>query len=248
MSSIKGQPPNIWLIRSDGSDLRQLTTVPTEIMPNWSDGQHLTFKSIRDGWAGLWQVNVETREQKRLVDFGSLEEILQRQGFLQEAKISPDGTRIAFGVLDPRTATKALYVRTIDDGREVRVTSGDPPASFPAWSPDGRWIACELQSENGAITAVVSASGGTPQPLTKERGHSWVHSWSPDSTRVLFAGQRNGVWNIYWVSRDGGPEQRVTNHASVRTFVRYPSWSPRGDQIVYEFGEVRGNVWMLNLR
>jgi Tol biopolymer transport system component/DNA-binding winged helix-turn-helix (wHTH) protein len=250
MSSIKGQQPDIWLIRADGSGLTQLTTVPTiETMPNWlPDARHVTFKTIRDGRAGLWQVNIETREQKRLLDFGGLDELLQKQGFLQEAKISPDGTRIAYGILDPRTATKALYVRTIDDGREVRVTSGDPPASFPAWSPDGRWIACELQSENGAITAVVPASGGTPQPLTKERGHSWVHSWSPDSTRVLFAGQRNGVWNVYWIPRDGGAERRITNHTSVRTFVRYPSWSPRGDQIVYEFGDVRGNVWLLNLR
>jgi Tol biopolymer transport system component len=33
-----------------------------------------------------------------------------------------------------------------------------------------------------------------------------------------------------------------------RQFVRYPSWSPRGDRVVYERGEMRGNIWMLTLR
>jgi hypothetical protein len=31
-------------------------------------------------------------------------------------------------------------------------------------------------------------------------------------------------------------------------FMRYPAWSPRNDQIVYEYGVVRGNVWLLELR
>jgi Tol biopolymer transport system component len=75
-----------------------------------------------------------------------------------------------------------------------------------------------------------------------------VHSFSPDSSRVLFAGQRDGVWNIYWVPREGGAERRITNNTSVGVFMRYPAWSPRGDQIVYEYGVVRGNVWLVELR
>jgi Tol biopolymer transport system component len=74
-----------------------------------------------------------------------------------------------------------------------------------------------------------------------------VHGWSPDSTRIVFAGERGEVWNIYWVPRDGGDEQRVTNNTRVGVFMRYPAWSPRGDQIVYEHGEVRGNIWLVAL-
>jgi hypothetical protein len=29
--------------------------------------------------------------------------------------------------------------------------------------------------------------------------------------------------------------------------VRYPAWSPAGNLVVYERGELRGNVWMLRL-
>jgi Tol biopolymer transport system component/DNA-binding winged helix-turn-helix (wHTH) protein len=250
MSSVKGEQPDIWLIRPDGSGLKQLTANPThEAMPNWlPDARHVTFKSLRDGHAELWQVNVETLEQQRLVDFGTVEDVARKQGFVQEAKISPDGKRLVYALLDPRTSTKAIYVRGLADENAIRVTTGDPPASYPTWSPDGQWIACELQTANGAVTAVVPASGGTPQPLTTAAEHSWVHGWSPASDRVLFAGQRDGVWNVYWVARAGGPEQRVTNLTGVRTFVRYPTWSPRGDQIVYEYGDIRGNVWLLNIR
>jgi len=65
----------------------------------------------------------------------------------------------------------------------------------------------------------------------------------PDSDRILFAGQRGGVWNVWWVSLTIGRESPVTRYTEVDTFVRYPAWSPRGDRIVFENGEVRGNIW-----
>jgi hypothetical protein len=30
--------------------------------------------------------------------------------------------------------------------------------------------------------------------------------------------------------------------------VRYPDWSARGDVVVFERGELRGNIWTLPLR
>ena len=65
--------------------------------------------------------------------------------------------------------------------------------------------------------------------------------------RVVFAGKRDGVCNVYWVPREGGEERRVTNNTAVGVFIRYPAWSPRGDQIVYEYAAVRGNVWVMTL-
>jgi hypothetical protein len=39
----------------------------------------------------------------------------------------------------------------------------------------------------------------------------------------------------------------VTDNTRVGVFMRYPAWSPVGDRIVYEHGQVRGNVWMVTL-
>jgi hypothetical protein len=30
--------------------------------------------------------------------------------------------------------------------------------------------------------------------------------------------------------------------------VRYPSWSLLGNQIVYEYAETTGNIWMIDLK
>jgi TolB protein len=106
----------------------------------------------------------------------------------------------------------------------------------------------ELLHDRGSDAGVVAVRDGAPRQLTSVRGEAWVHSWTPDSKRVVYAGQRAGVWNIYWVPANGGPEQRVTNYAGVGTFVRYPAWSPQNNQVVYEYGEVRGNVWLVDLR
>ena len=55
------------------------------------------------------------------------------------------------------------------------------------------------------------------------------------------------VWNVWWVSRRTGQETRVTSYTGVDTFVRYPTSSPRGDRVVFEVGEVRGNIWLSTL-
>jgi len=31
-------------------------------------------------------------------------------------------------------------------------------------------------------------------------------------------------------------------------YVRYPEWSPRGNVVVFERGELRGNIWTLAIK
>jgi Tol biopolymer transport system component len=84
--------------------------------------------------------------------------------------------------------------------------------------------------------------------LTSARGADFVNSWSPDGSKVAFAGRRNGVWNIYWVSIKDKAEKKLTDYTGLNTYVRYPTWSPRGNQIVYEYSETTGNIWLLELK
>jgi Tol biopolymer transport system component/DNA-binding winged helix-turn-helix (wHTH) protein len=249
MSSVAGGFPDIWTMNADGAGLSQLTDDPDyKAEPSWTpDGREVIFKAIRNGSAGLWAIDVVTRRERRLMDFGPIDRI-RREGTIEHAAVSPDATRVTYTVLDPRTSSKALYLREMSKADAVRLTTGEPPAGYPAWSPDGNWIALELFEPGGTDAAVVAAASGALRRLTSVRGQSWVHGFSPDSARVLFAGQRNGVWNIYWVPRDGGDEHRITNNTRVGVFMRYPAWSPQNDQIVYENGVVRGNVWLVELR
>ncbi len=74
------------------------------------------------------------------------------------------------------------------------------------------------------------------------------YDFSRDGDRISFAGERNGVWNVWWVSRSTKQQKQVTNYKKLNAFVRYPAWSPLGNQIVYEYAETTGNIWMMELK
>ena len=62
----------------------------------------------------------------------------------------------------------------------------------------------------------------------------------------MFAGERGGVWNIWTVSVADKTGKRLTSYAKLNAYVRYPTWTPLGDRIVYEYAETTGNVWMMD--
>ncbi|NOT62824.1 MAG: hypothetical protein HOP19_21660, partial [Acidobacteria bacterium] len=120
---------------------------------------------------------------------------------------------------------------------------------FPTWSPDGRWLAVEMKRGDDRHLAVVPSDGsGAPEQLTFARGQSWPGGWSPDGDKIAFAGQRDGVWNIWWISRRTKRQQQLTRYTAPNGYVRYPAWSPRGNQIVFEYAETTGNVWLMDLK
>ena len=91
------------------------------------------------------------------------------------------------------------------------------------------------------------AEGGPVREIVRAPGQSWPHSFSPDGRRIAFAGQRAGLWNVYWTPVDGGEERRLTSYDSPALYVRYPDWSPLGDRIAYEYAESTSTVWVTEL-
>ena len=63
----------------------------------------------------------------------------------------------------------------------------------------------EIKRGDSTHIGVVPRGGGPVEQLTNARGQSWPHSWAPDNDRIAFAGQRDGVWNVYTVSRRTAP-------------------------------------------
>ncbi len=141
------------------------------------------------------------------------------------------------------------YVEAGDRGGDpVQLTFDEELAGFPAWSPDGNWIAFQIKRGTDTHVALIGKDGGAVTQLTSEPGQSWVYDWAPDNDEILFAGQRAGIWNIYAVSRSTRKIRKLTDFDSIRSYVRYPAWSPRNDRIAYEYAETRGNVWMSDLK
>ena len=133
------------------------------------------------------------------------------------------------------------------DGPRVRITSDPEAVSYPEWSPDGLSLAVEIKRGDQTFIGVVAREGGPVTQLTFERGQSWPHSWAPDNDRIAFAGERDGVWNVYTVSRRTRAVTALTRFTSPSGYVRYPAWSPRAARVVFERSLRSGGVWTLAL-
>jgi TolB protein len=115
---------------------------------------------------------------------------------------------------------------------------------FGCWSPDGKLLALQLKRGEDTYVCIMSSNGGPITQLTVEKGQSWPNDFSPDADKIVFAGFRDGVWNLWWISRTTREEKKLTNYSKVNSFVRYPAWSPLGNQIAYEYVETTGNIWV----
>lgn len=136
----------------------------------------------------------------------------------------------------------------MEGGEAKQLTFDNELMAFPCWSPDGKFLAFQVKRGDDQHVAIILSGGGTPTQLTFDHGLSWPYSWSPDGDKIAFAGFRDGFWNVYWVSRDGKMQKRLTDYSKLNTFVRYPAWSPLGNQIVYEYSEATGNIWLMELK
>jgi len=141
-----------------------------------------------------------------------------------------------------------LWLYSMADGSAKQLTFDQESLGFPSWSPDGKWIAAELKRKDDTYVVLIPVDGGELIQLNSDRGQSWPGSWSVDGDKITFAGCRKGVWNIWWISCTTKQQGRLTNYSRQNAFVRYPTWSPRGDQIVYEYAELNGNIWLAEVK
>jgi TolB protein len=183
-------------------------------------------------------VDVETREVRGVGSVG--------QGW-RALRPSHDGTRLAF-YTTPRGEAANVWVAPIDDPEgATQITFDDSFVGFPVWSPDNRFLAVELAAPYGYQLAVVPSGGGELRQLTDEPGEHWPGSWSPDGRRILYAASRGGTWELRWIDRDGGDQIVVLPGDRLDVYYRYPAWSPTGERIVYERGEVEADLWEVEL-
>jgi TolB protein len=160
--------------------------------------------------------------------------------------VSPDGKQIAFN--STKSGTTNVWVVPVDGGEPRQLTFDSEAMGWQSWSPDGKLIAIETKRGEDTHLMIMPADGGAPTQLTFDRGQSWPHDWSPDGDKIVFAGQRNDLWNIYWVSRSTKMQKQITSNSKLNTYMRYPAWSPLGDKLAYEYSETTGNIWLMELK
>src|SRR5262249_5958763 len=107
-------------------------------------------------------------------------------GMYAHARVSPDSTRIAFGIDDGKEAN--AYVYALGSGTAMqRITFGGHNR-FPIWTADSKRIAFQSDREGDRGIYWEPAGGGAAERLTKaEDGASHVpESWSPSGDHFLY--------------------------------------------------------------
>jgi Tol biopolymer transport system component/DNA-binding winged helix-turn-helix (wHTH) protein len=234
---LRGTMSDIYVMDGSASPPQQITHDPgAEYMPSWTpDGKALVFSSTKGGGNKLWRVSLADGSETVAVNT-PLPHTMGR--------LSPDGKQAVFHRYEGiRLAT---YRVSLADGRVTRMTPESESIGYPTWSRDGKWIIGERVVGEGTEVGVIPAEGGSYRALTRTPGQNWPYSSSPDGKRVIMASLRDGVWNLWWVDLNGR-EQRLTSYRSLRTYVRYPDWSPTGERVVFEFGEAKGNIFIADL-
>ena len=251
MSIRQGELPNVWVMDADGTNAIQLTSDETaDHKPAWfADSRRIAYLTKRGKVGGLWSVDIQTRREELVFDFaGAGRYPALEQGRLAEFQLSPSITRIAFSLMTPPSGQRTVHVATIKPFEPRAVGSPTVSAGYPAWSPDERMLAVEIKEGGSTQAGVVDLQSGALRQLTHARGQTWVRSWSPDGKKLAVAAQRDGRWSLRWIDVQTAKESLFAPINPPRVYVRYPDWSATGDRLLFERGEIRGNIWTIAIQ
>ena len=251
VSTRAGEPPNVWTIDIDGKNISRLTeNEGPDVQPYWfPDGRRVAFLATRQDGIGLWSVALDTRRQELIRPLADLTAKARAaaSGIVAEPALSRSMTQIALALVAPPDANRQLFIGSVKTLDARAVTDPSKWLGYPAWSPDEKRLAGELKIGSSTHAAVIDLESGAMRQLTSERGQTWVRSWSPDGKKIAAAVFRSGRWSLQWIDAATGATGVITEPSPANGYVRYPDWSPRGDVVVYERGELRGNIWVLQL-
>ena len=126
-------------------------------------------------------------------------------GAYRDLALSPDGKRLAYGIVDPKGGAEDIWVRDLERGVASRLTFGDRNEIFPTWSPDGNRIAYS-SNEKGPYSIWSRPADGTgnADSLYTNTFHTGVMDWSSDGRTIVFTAFPAGNPDL-WVMRVGGP-------------------------------------------
>lgn len=220
-----GADPEIWTMRADGTDLRQLTrNDANDVQPAWSpDGSRLAFSSGRGDDAQIYVM---------MADGSGLRRVTDRPGVNGAPAWSPDGRRIAFAgdqMTPGHPFDDDIFVIDADGSGLRRLVGGTGQQADPAWSPDGELVLYSSAPPGGARgLATTGPDGGGPAFPLAVGLDVRRPSWSPDGRRVAY----DDDTGLAVLDGLGARPARLTSAGGL--FADYdPAWSPDGAEVTF---------------
>jgi TolB protein len=248
----------IYSMKADGSDVRQLTNLPDDSYgPSYSpDGKLVAFAHGSNGKSDVYVMEAD----------GSRVHALTTDGLdNSHPHWSPDGRRIVFNSsrttpagnrADPAKEQDDIFSIALDGSDLRQHTHCNAICTYSFLAPDLTKIVYRkvtntpgLNWDLGEATrnseiAVANADGSGERILTNNAAFDGWPTWCPDGKHIAFASNRLGPANhgqIFVMSADGSALQQVSTLPG--SYVQ-PSWSADGQKIyAYEATEIGDDEW-----
>ena len=192
---------DLWMMRPDGTQQRQLTVDPAmDATPAISaDNRYIVFTSYRSGTFQVWRMNVDGTSQIQLTNGNGK----------QWPSISPDNKWVFYNSTDDWT----LWKVSIEGGEPVQLTQY--PAVYSVISPDGKMIAVAGRNEPRQPFGIwiLPVEGG--QPLRKLEVPKAFQGgrmlWTPDSKYLIYGDQSGGRTAIFKQALSGSRREEIAS-------------------------------------
>ena len=127
-----------------------------------------------------------------------------------------------------------------------QLTVGSFNDRWPAWSPNGKYIA--FISDRGGLDSlwVMNANGTSLRRLSPATSLAMKPAWSPDSAMIAYWSLKDAVASMKVVRVFDGSTTVLTGESQVAVMVT-PSWSPDG--VNAAFSSDQGgfyHTWVIN--
>jgi eukaryotic-like serine/threonine-protein kinase len=161
--------------------------------------------------------------------------------------LSPDGRFVAFAWDGEAANNFEIYIKQIDAGAPLRLTTNAADDFGPAWSPDSRYVAFYRQSPGGTEIMMVPALGGSERKLGESAGPELSEplegfleasrsrpAWSPDGKSVAIVERTSAQapLSIFLLSVETGEKTKLTS-PSAGYGDRSPTFSPDGKMLAF---------------
>lgn len=240
---------DIWL-EKDGKFTKQTTFVGEDRTPRWaSDNKSFFYLSEQDGTFNVYRRSINGKTDTQITHHkGNPVRFLTASsndllcyGYDGEIYTVKEGA-------EPQKVN--ISITTDNDTRDLVRSIKRSGATEIALSPDAKEVAFILHGD----VYVTSVDYATTKRITDTPEQEREISFSPDGRSLVYASERNGVWQIYMAKIKSEKENHFTyatdieEEQIVKTGItsQYPQFSPDGKEVA--FYEDRANLRIVNLK
>jgi len=211
----------------------------------WPSGQHGFIVFENGGY--IYKLNTATGQNEKIqvnIDYDNPNLVPYFKNVkddIQSFAISPTGKRAVFGVRGD------IYSVPAENGLTENLTASQGVRElFPAWSPDGKYIAYYSDASGEyEIYLLENKKGAQPKQLTTNSS-AWKYEaeWSPDSKYLLYSDRTLKLWLLDAAT---GKQTEITSAANSE--IRSYNFSPDSKWVTYqkEGASEQSAIWVYNI-